>query len=286
MDRKEIRKQVTKSVTTETRDEIKRAWQKLGIVVVSIFGVLVFLLLVVLLQRGLATRGEELPDEVEEAPSVEILGERAREAARGFLAAETVPAKARFVAEPRRVMPLMEHYYQTHPREDREFRDLVDRRYHVAGGRKFLMGHVVFEDETRDFWVFEKNEKGEVKLQWEALTAYSEKDWESFIDSRDMEGGTFRVLLEVVEDPYFNYDFAEPELYTCLLLRVPQSERYLYGYLDRSSEVHDSFVAVRFMSELIAMPVIAKLRFPDGAHGEQVHIDDIENFSWIHGVDM
>jgi hypothetical protein len=287
MDRKELRKRVTKSVTTETHDEIKEAWRKFGMIVLVVFGVLIFILLIIRVQRGLGSRTEDASDDLENEVSMTVLEERATASARGFLAGNTISAKANFVMDPRRVMPLMEKYYQIHEWDDRKFKDLVEERYHISGGREFVMGNALFTDGSKEFWVFEKTAEAEMRLQWEVAVGYSDKDWDQFIATKDTESGTFRVLLEyLLDDPYYNFDFDDPELYSCFILRVPGSERYVYGYLEKTSEAHKAFVAVRLMSELKSLPVIVKMRFLEKAHGEQVLIENIENFSWVPGVDM
>ena len=288
MDRKELRKQVTQSVTTETRDEIRQAWSKFAAITLGVFAVVLAILSFVMFQRGTETV-EETPMEKQEEGSMSLdeMALLARESADGFLNGTTVLEKAQHVMEPRRVMPLMERYYEKHPMETLKFRDFSNEKYHVAGNREFLIATVIFSDSSRAMWVFEANDEGKVKLQWEVAVGYSDKDWEAFIADRDEDPTTFRVMLEyLITDPYYNFDFVNQEKYSCFRLRHPLSDEEIFGYLDKSTEAHESFIAVRLISELPAMPVIVTLRYlPDG-QPNQVVIDDIKSFSWIDGVDM
>lgn len=286
MDRKEVRKRVTESVATETQDEIRQAWQRFAIITLSLFALILLGIVIFMIQRGFGS-ADPVDESVSQGMTIEDMQAAATETAKGFLKAESVPSRARFVVDPRRVMPLMERHYQRRPWTEKRFKDFLAPQLHVASDREFLMGKVLFEDGTDAFWVFEKSDEDELKLQWEVAVAYAEKDWDTFIEERDTEGGLFRVTMEyLVDEPYFNHDFRDDELFDCFMLRVPYSEKYLYGYLDKESQAYKSFVAVRLLSNLVSMPVIAKLRFPQNAHGEQVLIEDIKAFSWVEGVDM
>ncbi len=287
MERKEIRKYVDQSVKAETQSEIKEMWKKFGNWVLGVFGCICLILILVLMQRGLASRPETPAPPIEGLNMDEMTAE-ASEAARGFLAAKTVPAKAQHVFDPRRVMPIMQGYYETKPFDERGFKELIRPRYHVASTREFLLGSVVFDDESREFWVFEKDDQGKMKLQWEVAVNHHTRDWDGFLDDRDTTASTFRVTLEMLGpgDEYYNFAFDDPEEHLALMVRTPRSDRYVYGYLDRASDAFKSFMAVRMMSNLRAMPVIAKLRFLEDGAAEQVLVEDIETFSWIAGVDM
>ena len=287
MDRKELRKQVTQSSHTEAEDDIRKAWQKFAAIILVIFAILMVILSVVLIIRGTAEVDE--PTVVQEIPPLS-LGEfslRAAEVTRAFLEADTVLDKANQVMEPRRVMPLMEDYYSKVPMEDKKLLELSGEKFHVAEERDFLLADVIFEDNSRASWVFEANDEGKVKIQWEVAVGYSDKDWERFIETRDSETGNFRVLMEfMVTNPYFNYDFEDSETHSCFMIRHPLSDKFVYGYLETVSDAHKTFNAVRIISNLRSLPVIAKLRFLENGQPDQVLIEDIETFSWISGIDM
>ena len=287
MDRKELRKQVTRTATIESEDEIRQAWKKFAAIVLVVFGICLLVLTIVLMQRGTAVK-DEGPIELAEKPlSLSEFSILALETARGFSNATSVTERASYVMEPRRVMPLMETYHERVPLVAREVRELTNERFHVAEKREFLLVTVVFEGNVRESWVFEKNDEGKVKLQWEVAVGYSDKDWDAFVTSRDTTPGTFRILSEyMVTNPYYNFDFTDPEAHSCFILRHPRSDLFVYGYLDTASEAHKKFVAVRLISDLVALPIIAKVRFLEGGQPDQVVIDDIETFSWISGVDM
>lgn len=287
MDRKELRKQVTMTTSSETHDEITKAWKKFTAVALVVLGIGVLILSVVLFLRGTA--------EVEEGPIVlevqpidlaEFSG-LALETAQGYLGATTVIEKANHVMDPRRVMPLMEDYYANRPMETRAIKSLANERYHVADKREFLMANVVFENNEAESWIFELNEEQKVKIQWEVVVGYSNKDWDTFVESKDTENGTFRVTLEfLVTNPYYSFDFTDSDLHSCFMIRHPRSERYVYGYLRTDSEAHKSFNAVRIMSNLRSLPAIVTMRFLEDGQPDQVLMEDIESFSWIMGVDM
>ncbi len=289
MDQKELRKQVTKSVSSVTHDEIKQAWQRFGMGLLVFVGVVITVLLLIMVQRGTATRAEAEADPLEDPISTDELAELAAQTAQAFLAAETVAQKARHVVEPRRVLPLMQKYYRKHPMDTRQFKAFVDHRPHFAGGREFFMGTVVFKDGNSEFWVFEKDAEDAVKLQWEVAVTYADKDWDTFVETKDTVSSSFRVLLERLDEFYLNYDFSDesdPDNYECFLVRVPYSERYVYGYLEKSNDDYITSAGVWNVSSLKVKPVTAKIRFLENAKGDQVLIEDIENFSWVRGVDM
>ncbi len=287
MDRKELRKQATQSSHTEAEQDIRKAWQKFAAIVLVVFAILVVILSIVLYVRGTA-EVDEAPVEPEVASLP--LGEfsyRAAEVTRAFLEADTVLEKANQVMEPRRVMPLMEDYYSKVPMETKKLLELTSEKFHVAEERDFLLANLVYEDNSQASWVFEANDEGKVKIQWEVAVGYSDKDWETFIETKDTGTGTFRVMMEfMVTNPYFNFDFNDSDTHSCFMIRHPRLEKFVYGYLDTTSEAHKSFNAVRIMSNLRSLPVIAKLRFLENGQPDQVLIEDIETFSWISGIDM
>ena len=282
MEKKEIRQQVRRSVESELRQEIRAMWKKVGAFVLVVMGLSILVLTFVLIKKGLSTR-DETETEAIKSISVDDLVLQAEAEARGFLKAETVAQMAEHVHDPRRVLPLMRKYYERHPDDDRELKKLHNPRFHVASQREFIMSTAVFTDETNALWVFETDDAGVMKLQWEVAVSYSEIDWDDFLKSKDSKGGKFRVTMEWAD--YYNYAFNDEEAYQSFTLRVPNSDAYVYGYLDRASDAFKEFMAVRTMSELQAMPVIANLEFPEGGGGEQVMVTSIDNFSWITGVD-
>jgi len=282
MEKKEIRQQVKRSVESELRDEIRSMWRKVGAFALIVMGLLILVLTLVLLKRGLSSRDEPASAAIKEL-SVDDFVRQAEASARGYLEATDVPEMAKHVHDPRRLLPLMRKYYQRHPDDERKLKELLKPRFHVASKREFIMTTVVFKDESSSLWVFEKDESGEMKLQWEVAVSYSEVDWEDFLKSKDTKSGKFRVTMEWAD--YYNYQFNDEEAHQSFVLRVPYSESYVYGYLDRSSEAFKEFMAVRTMSELSAMPVIANLQFLEGGSPEQVTIASIDNFSWVTGVD-
>lgn len=287
MDRKELRKQVTKNTTSETQDEISKAWKKFTAIALVVLGVAVLILAVVLFIRGTAEVKE--PPVVLEAPPIamEEFSRMALEAAQGYSAATTVLEKANHVMDPRRVMPLMEGYYAERPMEKREAKSLSNERYHVSDKREFLMVNVVFDNGEAEPWIFELNEEQKAKIQWEVVVGYSDKEWDTFVESKDTESGTFRVTLEfLVTNPYYSYDFEDSDEHSCFMIRHPKSERYVYGYLRTDSEAHKSFNAVRIMSNLRSLPSIVTMRFLEDGQPDQVLMENIESFSWISGVDM
>jgi hypothetical protein len=297
MDDKELRKRVTQSVTSETRNEIRQAWSKVAVAVLAVFGVALLVLLGTLMQQGLKTQPEPDTEPLPEPISNQELDERAQETARLFVEAKTVAEKAKFVADPRRALPLMRNYYQRHPMEEGAivlFETIKKMGYltadnHYRNNRRFLLRHVTLEDRPTETWIFEVVEDDAVRIVWEASVVYSDKEWEPFIQRKETEGGTFRVLLQSMEDdPYFNHDFPpnQREVYHCFRLYHPKSEKSLYGYLRKPSDHHKSFLAVKAMTPLTNLPVTLTIRFPEDAYGEQVFIDQIDSFSWIPGVEM
>ncbi len=318
MDQREVRKRVTKSVSTQTHDEIRQAWQKLAVGFLFVFGVVIVVILVVLVQRGLESQPEGDNTPLKEPISMEEMERRAGVTAESFVASQALPEKVKYVTDPRRVLPLMQRYYAENPLETGEilrvervgisltsgsvgigdvnqfggFAPVVLReidRPVLKDDRRFLIRNVIFADGRQETWFFEVMEDDEVRLIWEATVCYSDKDWETFIEKKDQEGGTFRVLLRSQEDdPYFNHDFPpdQSENYHCFRIYHPKSDRSVYGYLRNTSDDYKSYRAVKAMTNHPNLSVTATLRFPENAHGEQVYIDGIESFSWFSGIDM
>ena len=286
MEKKEIRDLVRASVKSEMGNELKKTWRKVASIILSVVALAFLAVVIFMIRKG--RLGSEAVSPPIQGIQVDVMSEQATVAARGYLESESMGEKAQYVCEARRVLPLMKRYYETHPFDSRKFKRLKDTKYHVATGREFIMGRVSFQDSSiaPEMWVFEKEEDGVVRLQWEVAVGHSDLDWATFLDDRDTQGGRFRVLLEMAD--YYNFEYSDKEAYQSFMIRAPGSERYVYGYLDRQSPAYKQFVAVRLMSNLQSMPVIAILRFPinDRANGEQVIVAEIDSCSWVEGVDM
>lgn len=176
---------------------------------------------------------------------------------------------------PDETMPLIKKWYETKPIVGDEIKEVG------YGGRVNVDGHMAsitlqMADYSLRQVAIEKTADG-YRIDWQSWVAWTEIDWDLLFEKRPIEPKT--VLVNCVLDSYYNRYFNDDTKWAVIKLTNPQSERTLYGYIDR-----ENLKLMRFVADLAKGAISARLQiqYPeDAVAGEQVIITDHLANGWV-----
>ena len=159
----------------------------------------------------------------------------AEQTVREYLGADGIHAKAKFVREPERVIPLMHDYFSRHQGSTPIAWKSVD-----ADGTGFYSDeelehpftNVKVETTSGENLVFTVEHTSEgPRIEWESSLGYSPQEWPVVLASGE-HSAPMRVLAAL--DDYYNFDFTDDATQLCVRLQDPDTNELLgYGYMDR-----------------------------------------------------
>ncbi|HEY8962106.1 MAG TPA: hypothetical protein VIM57_07855, partial [Luteolibacter sp.] len=225
---------------------------------------------------------EELEKDALQTKEAEEFVGRVEETLRGYFNAGSIDELTKWVRHPKRVRPLMESWYATHPLQRdpmvkmTEFVQLPfdDRglfwraRVRTASGR----AQEVYLEEQPD---------GSVKIGWETFVGYQPMPWDDYIRNRHTGSLEFRVTIE--PDTFYSHEFADSTRWACYRLTAPKSEEVAYGYVERGQPVAvflENFFRER---EGRHAQLILRLNTPAGLNSPRgVVIEDVLSVRWLY----
>jgi hypothetical protein len=227
----------------------------------------------------------EVTKDEEATRQAEQLLARVETAIRSYFGAKTIDEMVPWVRHPRRVRPQMEAWYRDHPLKPDPFRQLVEflpqnfggtgsfwtARVQLASGRF----HAVYLEELPD---------GSVKIDWATSVGYQPMAWDDFATRRPAGDFDFRVTAQ--PDNLFSHEFADSERWLCFRLTAPNSEEFLYGYVERDRPLAQ--LLERHFRQNGGRPaqLILRLSTPTGLNSPRgVRIEDLLSIRWIYLVD-
>lgn len=231
------------------------------------------------LERKAAKVSEKLNVERQQQVEAEKLAEQIQMVASRYLAAETVEEKLKYVRMPARVRPLMEDYYRSN--------QLVPMR---AGGfyvfepfalskYPFFILEMMLIDGGTVRLLLEEDEEGRVLVDWETHVAYQTMSLDEFVEERPEEGVEFRVLVEY--DEYYAFEFSDSDRYVSLMIKERDEPGFLFGYVERYSDVHDRLIEVLGKEAGVKKPMILRVKFLPGSRGiRSVMVEEVVSPAW------
>ncbi|WP_435894052.1 hypothetical protein [Oceaniferula spumae] len=200
---------------------------------------------------------------------------QAEEVVTKFLSAKTVEELEPLVRFPDVAMPKIRKWYQTHPLEPIAVKTVgYGGRVTVKGDMASLA--VQLDDYSVRQIALERTPSG-YRVDWESWVSWTEMDWEDLFTKRPVEPKEVRVRCSV--DTYYNRDFNDDTKWLAVKLINTESDRTLYGYVDR-----DDPSLMRFVGDLGAGSTAAtlKIRYPkDAAADNQVIITEHVMNGWV-----
>lgn len=215
---------------------------------------------------------QEIQDSIK--TGVSVLAE-AESVVQKFLSATTTEELRGLVRFPETSMPRIEAWYKSHPLEPTAFKQVG------YGGRVTVKGtmaslSVQMSDYTLKQIALERTDEG-YKVDWESWVSWTEMNWDDLFTKRPTKPK--RVLVRCAIDTYYNRDFNDDTKWLAVKMVNPQSDRTLYGYIDRNDPS-----LMRFVSDLGAGSVAATLeiRYLENTKvGNQVIISKHVTNGWV-----
>lgn len=206
------------------------------------------------------------------------------ECVRGYLGAESIAEKLKYVRHPDRVKPLMEHYYQTHKLEKETFERFSMMQPMGLDQDSFLFVKAVHEGGQHDLLLEQVSEIG-FRVDWESDVCYLPISWKEYIKKQPTEPMSMRVYIE--PDNFYAYEFSDESQYASFKLTTRDEDEHLFGFVKKGSEVW--FDIQKYMKKSIESggggpePLILQLRFPQGSHSKRcVLIERLVAPRWIY----
>jgi len=168
-----------------------------------------------------------------------------------FLAVKNPEDFQKLVRFPDISMPRIREWYKAQDPKSLEVREVG------YGGRVTVKGRMAsltlqMQDYTLKQIALERTDEG-YRVDWESWVGWTEMKWDSLFSKRPTEPK--QVLVRASLDNYYNRDFNDDTKWTAVKITNPQSERTLYGYLDR-----DDPALMRFARDLGKGELASSLR--------------------------
>ena len=238
--------------------------------------------------------GEEVVEleerETEEAKDLEVREdlEMMEELCRAYLAADNIEDKRKTVSYPEKVDAMMKDYYSRHDFSPQKVKEIDIVLSSDSDFRVFWIVSCTLEGEVEPkSLVVSQSDSGKFGVIWELDVVYQPVPWEAFIEKEVTELTPFRVtVLAKAKSGYYGYEFADYKKYRCFKLKVPGSEKYLWGYTEAGSATDNELVArYKESSKKIqtkeGFPMILGLRYMENSMSNQcVLIDRFFGNDW------
>lgn len=209
-----------------------------------------------------------------------------------YLSAETVDEKCRHIYKADEYRSEIESYYQQHGglKAINDFK--IDGIKPVLFDSKEYWQVVISNTRELHKIIYLRNSSNKsFKVDWKADVVFQANDIASFIASNTEEPTMFRFNIEIsVVRPVYNWGFTEDK-YFSVNLSVPGTDKYLWGYVKKGSELHERFLRLnretesyRFASSSKSESIL-KIRFLKDSPTENkqyVLIDEIISSSWVN----
>lgn len=209
-----------------------------------------------------------MPDGVELLREVEAV-------VKAYMEAPTMEEALRFVHEPARAGERWKKWLKGEPYQAPGFRRVAEESLAVANDTLASIRalNADFEQQALALHFAE----GRFLVDWESSVGWSEMTLDEFRREKPAEAKVFRVILSNVS--YYNFGFSDELEWTSFRLDSPDGEQSIYGYVKRASELD---AKIRPSEERARMPVMLRLRFPEGAPSDnQVLIEEQIGMGWV-----
>jgi len=154
---------------------------------------------------------------------------------RGYLAADSVPTMLPFIRHPDRVALLMGDYYKSHRKRGSKFQGIELQRVVSVGAGSFAYVMVATESGASRHLLLEQIDATTFKVDWECDVFYQPMPWREYLLKRPVRPMDMRVKVE--SDCFYGFAFRDAKRYQCYKLTSLDSDDYLFGYVERGSQV-------------------------------------------------
>ncbi|MFK7912054.1 MAG: hypothetical protein AB8F34_15850 [Akkermansiaceae bacterium] len=203
----------------------------------------------------------------------------------GYLGAERIEDKLKFVRHAKRVEPLMRKYYTDESLNAVQYEHIERTRSLGLETRSFVYAKVVLSDGRKKSLVLQQLEDELFVVDWESDVCYQPINWETYIKERPTEAQVMRVKIK--GDNYHVYEFRDEETFDCYRLTAKGSQNHLFGFVRKGSPVARELVHFAEKNGLNneaakAQPLMLKIRFPkDSPSKKCVWIEQMVAPRWL-----
>lgn len=201
---------------------------------------------------------------------------------RKFHASTTVSSLLPLVRHPERVKPLMEDYYGGKPVAINRLRSIRSMSPLTLNNRAdFWLASVSQSDDLTKNIILQINEAGEALVDWETYVCYQPMDWTKYSKYRPA-GTTMDFRVYARPDNLFSHEFNNPSQWLCFQLNAQNSDEFLYGYVDTSSEVAKQLLTEINHNNGEAASLILRLYIPENLEAKRaVIIKEMVCNNWL-----
>ncbi len=191
-----------------------------------------------------------------------------------FLAVKKVEDFRKMIRFPDRVMPLVKEWYKNKPIGETSL-----RKFNYDGRAKMYGVLAIIAVQMSDFSIkeaaIEKTPDG-YKIDWESWVGWTEMDWDKLFEVRPVKPKT--LLVRCNKANYYNRQFSDDNRWLAVQMANPQSDRSLYGYVDRQDPKMADFITDINLGRLAAR---IKIRYPENSVVDnQVIITEYLSAKW------
>ncbi|MFN6043913.1 MAG: hypothetical protein ACK49I_00420 [Verrucomicrobiota bacterium] len=213
-----------------------------------------------------------LSQEEEEERNAARLIDQMEVTLRKFHTATTVSSLLPLVRHPERVKPLMEDYYGGKPVTMNRLRSIRSMSPLTLNNRAdFWLASVRQSDDLTKNIILQINEAGEALVDWETYVCYQPMDWTDYANYRPA-GTTMDFRVYVRPDNLFSHEFNNPSQWLCFQLNAQDSNEFLYGYVDASSDVARQILMETSRSNGEVASLILRLYIPENLQAKRAVI--------------
>ena len=150
-------------------------------------------------------------------------------------------------------------------------------------GIEIWRAEYVGENEVKHPLLVEVPEEGPVKVDWETFVCYQPMAWPEFVSKRpEDQPMQFRVYAEPDLGGLFTFEFRDEEKWRGYQLSTRESQDYLFGYVERGSELDQTLLGMIRANQGTKVAVVLTLRVPQDARSRRgVYIDELVSDNWI-----
>ncbi len=210
-------------------------------------------------------------DEEEERNAAHVI-DQMEVTLRKFHTATTISSLLPLVRYPERVRPLMEDYYGEKPIPINRLRSISSMSPLTLNNRAdFWLASVKQSDDITKNIILQINEAGEALIDWETYVCYQPMDWTDYVNHQP--AGTtmdFRVYARL--DNLFSHEFNNPSQWLCFQLNAQDSDEFLYGYVDASSDVARQILMETSRNNGEVASLILRLYIPENLQAKRAVI--------------
>ena len=204
-----------------------------------------------------------------------------------YLSATTLDEKIRFVRDPKRVRPMMERYYQSHPITPQEFSHIDAINFVSFWSKPFVLLTAELESGKKHFLTLEQTGDHTFRVDWETDVYYLPVPWDEFIEKRPTTPTVMR--LRVRPDEFYGFAFRDQSTYECFHLMTRDSPVAIFGYAKRGSPVWKdlrTFFELRRKSNPDGEPLMLQIQYlskhPMSSTDHSVLIEKFISNRWLY----